>query len=157
MTTPTAAPQQTEGSGFRVLLGAASWGLASALVAIVVGYLVSSEAGIGALIGSLSTVIVLAGGTWAVLKASTIAPAVGLMAALIVFTLQGVLLLVVMAVLSKVTDGDQVVAAAFSIIGVTVVWTTLFAVYVRREKIPLFDLSGASPDASGSSDGPGAE
>ena len=157
MTTPTDARLEHEGSGLRVLLGAASWGLGSALIGIGIGYAVSSEAGTGALIGGLAAVLVLAGGTAVVLKASTIAPAVGLLAALAVFTLQGVLLVVVLAVLSKATDGDQVSAAAFAVIGVTVVWTTMFALYVRREKIPLFDLSEMSPATPGTPEGPGAE
>jgi len=39
----------------------------------------------------------------------------------------------------------RLVAAAFAVIAVTVVWTTMFAVYVRRERIPVFDLSALSP------------
>ncbi|MGO4255293.1 hypothetical protein [Marmoricola sp. RAF53] len=157
MTTSATPPDTAPGSGLRVLVGAALWGLAAAVVSVAAGYLIwGSEAGAGALVGGISTILVLAIGTWVVLKVATVAPVAALLAALVVFTAQGIVLLLTLAVLSRATDGDQVTAAAFAVIAVTVVWTTMFAVLVRREKLPLFDMSALSPDAAEPPDGPGA-
>ncbi len=138
------------GSGVKVVIGAAGWSLLAAVAAIAACFLVDgSEAGIGALVGGLATLAILAIGTWVVLRVAEVSPVASLLTALAVFTAQGVLLLVTLAVLAQLTSGPEVTAAAIAVIGVTVVWTTMFAILVRREQIPLFDLSGA--------DGPGAK
>jgi hypothetical protein len=145
--TTNPAPQSPPTGGLAVLVGAASWGLGVALLGILVGFLAGgSEAGIGALVGGLAAIAVLALGTWVVLRVAAAAPVAGLLAALVVYTAQGLLLVVTLGVLAKLTDGDQTEAAAFAVIAVTVVWTTMFAVLVRRERIPIFDLSALSPD-----------
>lgn len=158
MTTSAEAPETTPGSGTAVLIGAAGWGLLAAVVAVAVGYGVGgSEAGVGALVGGLATIVVLGGGTWIVLRVATVAPVAAMLTALVVFTAQGLLLLAVLAVLAQLTDGDQVTAAAFSVIAVTVVWTTVFALLVKREKLPLFDLSVIAPPEPSQQDGPSTE
>jgi hypothetical protein len=160
MTTNAHPPENTPGSGMAVLLGAAAWGFVAAIAAVIVGFVVGgSEAGIGALVGGLATIVVLAVGTGIVLRVATVAPVAAMLTALVVFTAQGLLLLLTLAVLAKVTDGDQVTAAAVAVIAVTVAWTTSFAVLVRRERIPLFDLSGIAPPtgpAPAPPDGPSA-
>jgi hypothetical protein len=144
--TTNPAPQNPPVGGLAVLVGAASWGLGAAALGVLVGFLVSSEAGVGALVGGFAAIAVLAVGTWVVLRVAAAAPVAGLLVALVVYTGQGLLLLLPLAILSKVTDGDQTEAAAFAVIAVTVVWTTMFAVFVRRERIPIFDLSALTQD-----------
>jgi hypothetical protein len=136
--------------GGRVLLGAASWGLATAIAAVVVALIVrGGEAGVGAVIGGLATLLVLAVGTWLVLRVASTSPAASLLVALVVFTAQGGLLLLTLAVLSSTTDGAQTPWASIAVIAVTLAWTTMFAVRVRKERIPVFDL----PDFGGTSEG----
>lgn len=139
-----------ESRNLAVLVGAAIWSVVAGALAVLVAFLIDGgDAAVGALIGAGATVGILAFGTWIVLKVADVAPVASLLAALGVFTAQGVLLVVTLAVLAKVTDGPQVTAAALAVVAVTVVWTTMFAVLVRREQIPLFDMSAL--------DGPGAE
>lgn len=136
-------------NGTKVIVGSAVWSLLAAVVAIGACFLVDgSEAAVGGLVGGLATLLILAVGTWIVLRVAEVSPVASLLTALAVFTAQGVLLLVMLAVLSQLTDGPEVTAAAVAVIAVTVVWTTMFALLVRREQIPLFDLSSV--------DGPGA-
>lgn len=127
-----------------VLRGALSWSTGPALVAIVVGALVAGGAGAaGAAAGGLMTLLVLGAGTWLVVKVAHASPAASLIVALCVFTAQGGLLLATLAIVSAVSGSTQVTWAAVAIIAVTVVWTWAFAFFVRKERIPLFDLSGA--------------
>ena len=145
---PSSRP--TAGSGASVLLGAASWGLGAAVVMMLVAFLgKGGQAGVGATIGGVATLVVLAVGTWVVLRVATVSPMASLLAALVVFTTQGVLLLLTLGVLSQLTTGPQVTWAAVAVIVVTVVWTTLFAIYARKERIPLFELGhdGTGADA----------
>lgn len=147
-----AGPEQPSAhSGAGVLFGAALWGLGAAVLTTVVALAVKGgQAGVGALVGAVSSLAVLAIGTWVVLRVSRVSPMASLIAALAVFTGQGGLLLITLAVLSQVTSGPQVRWAAIAVIVVTVVWTTLFAIYARKERIPLFDLGAAtSADAHG--------
>jgi hypothetical protein len=133
----------------KVLLGAAAWGLLAAVAAVVICLLVDGgPAAVGAGTGGVATLAILAVGTWIVLRVAEVSPVASLLTALGVFTAQGVLLLVTLAVLAQLTSGPEVTAGAIAVIAVTVVWTTMFALLVRREEIPLFDLSAA--------DGPGA-
>lgn len=127
-----------------VLRGALSWSIVPVLGSSVVAFLMEDSAGlIGALIGAIATVVILGGGTWAVIKVSTISPVASLMAALCAFTAQGLLLVGILGIVSVVADRPTVVWAAISIIAVTVVWTSSFGYFVRKERIPLFDLSGS--------------
>ncbi|MBO9519957.1 MAG: hypothetical protein J7518_00355 [Nocardioidaceae bacterium] len=157
--TTNASPQKPPTGGLAVLVGAASWGLGTAVLGVIAGFVIGTEAGVGALVGGLAAIAVLATGTWVVLRVAAAAPVAGLLAALVVYTAQGLLLLLTLAILARVTDGDQTEAAAFAVIAVTVVWTSMFAVYVRRERIPIFDLSALAPDspAQPPQHGPGPE
>ncbi|RNL65249.1 hypothetical protein EFK50_04620 [Nocardioides marmoriginsengisoli] len=137
------------GAALKVLVGAALWSLLAAIAAVVVCLLVDGgPAAAGAATGGLATLAILAIGTWIVLKVAEVSPVASLLTALGVFTAQGILLLVTLAVLARLTSGPEVTAGAIAVIAVTVVWTTMFAVLVRRERIPLFDLSAV--------DGPGS-
>ncbi|UDY24725.1 hypothetical protein [Nocardioides sp. Kera G14] len=127
-----------------VLRGALSWSAAPVVLAIVIGALVSGSAGaIGAAVGGLATLVVLGAGTWLVVRVASASPAASLLAALCVFTAQGGLLLGTLAIVSAVTDGAQLNWCAVAVIAVTLVWTSAFGYFVRKERIPLFDLSGA--------------
>jgi ATP synthase protein I len=156
MTTET--QQVHPAASTKVLLSAARWGVGVAVVAVLAAVLVGGgEAAVGALIGAAMTLVVLSTGTWAVLRVAAVSPMASLLAALVVFTAQGGVLLVVLAVLSAVTDGRQVDGAALAVIAVTVAWTTLFLLRARKERIPLFDLSTSpSGDASSPHDAPRA-
>jgi ATP synthase protein I len=143
MTTDT--KQVRPATGVKVLLSAALWSAGVAVLAVVAGLLLAGgDAALGALVGGLTTLAVLAVGTWIVLRVAAVSPMASLIAALVVFTAQGGLLLVTLAVLAGTTGGDQVDGAALAVIGVTVVWTTLFALRARKERIPLFDLPAAT-------------
>jgi len=145
----TESKQTIPATSMRVLLSAASWSAAVAVLAVIVATLVGgADAAVGALIGGAATLAVLAIGTWIVLKVATVSPMASLIAALVVFTAQGGLLLITLAALAGLTDGHQVDGAAFAVIAVTMTWTTLFAVRARRERIPLFDLSAAVGDGA---------
>ncbi|WP_344046095.1 hypothetical protein [Nocardioides panacihumi] len=145
----TESKQTIPATSMRVLLSAASWSAAVAVAAVIVAALVGgADAAVGALIGGVATLAVLAIGTWVVLKVATVSPMASLIAALVVFTAQGGLLLLTLATLSGLTDGRQVDGAAIAVIAVTMTWTTLFAVRARRERIPLFDLSAALGDGA---------
>lgn len=135
--------------GRQVLIGAALAGLvAGALVVGLVAVLQSGGAAVGALVGSVGTVAVLGAGTWVTLKVARAAPTVSLLAALGVFTLQGVLLLVMLLVLRGAMSATATTAGAVAVIVVTVVWTTSFALLLRRARIPLFDLSAMAPPSA---------
>ncbi len=127
-----------------VLRGALSFSAVPAVLAIVIGALVSGGAGaVGATVGGIVTLIVLGGGTWLVVRVAESSPAASLIVALCVFTAQGGLLLATLAIVSAVSGNTQVTWAAVAVIAVTVVWTSAFGFFVRKERIPLFDLSGA--------------
>jgi hypothetical protein len=158
MTTDT--KQVRPATGVKVLLSAALWSAGVAVLAVVAAVLLAGgDAAVGALIGGLTTLVVLAVGTWIVLRVAETSPMASLIAALVVFTAQGGLLLVTLAVLAETTGGDQVDGAAIAVIAVTVVWTTLFALRARKERIPLFDLSAdtgqeAAPSEQGTPETP---
>ena len=128
----------------KVLRGSAAVSAVAVLAAVLVAFFVSGTSGLtGAAIGSIATVVVLAAGSWGLFVVAAKSPALSLPAAVGVFTVSGMILFVVLLVVS-LTGGDAVVRpAAFSVMLLTVAWTTTFTVLVRRERIPLFDLPGA--------------
>ncbi|MFT4262970.1 MAG: hypothetical protein QM572_06295 [Nocardioides sp.] len=135
----------TETTRTFVLRGALSWSVAPLVLAIVVAALVAGASGAaGAAVGGLVTVVVLGAGTWLVVRVASVSPAASLLAALCVFTAQGGLLLATLAIVSAVVGDPQLTWCAVALIAVTVVWTTAFGFFVRKERIPLFDLSGAN-------------
>ncbi|WP_300682433.1 hypothetical protein [Nocardioides sp.] len=127
-----------------VLRGALSWSAAPVILAIVIGALVDAGAGAaGAAIGGIVTMIVLGVGTWLVVKVASSSPAASLIVALCVFTAQGALLLATLAIVSAAFDRTHLAWSAVAVIAVTMVWTSAFGYFVRKERIPLFDLSGS--------------
>ncbi|GGR66165.1 FtsH-binding integral membrane protein [Nocardioides luteus] len=134
----------TATSKSKVLRGSAAVSAIAVLAALAVAFLISGSSGLaGAAIGSIATVVVLAAGSWTMFSIAAKSPTMSLPAAVGIFTLSGMVLFVVLLVVSK-TGGDAVVRpAAFSVMALTVAWTTTFAFLVRRERIPLFDLPGA--------------
>jgi ATP synthase protein I len=128
-----------------VVRGALSWSLLPVIAIIVLGALMDGGAGaIGALIGGVTTLVVLGAGTWLVVKVAQASPTASLMVALCVFTAQGGLLLATLAIVSATLGSPELTWCAVAVIAVTVVWTSAFGFFVRRERIPLFDLTGAS-------------
>ncbi|MFJ9388854.1 hypothetical protein ACIRON_08550 [Nocardioides sp. NPDC101246] len=134
----------TATSKSKVLRGSAAVSAVAVLAALAVAFVLAGTDGLtGAAIGSIATVVVLAVGSWAMFWVAAKSPALSLPAAVGVFTVSGMVLFVVLLVVSQ-TGGDAVVrSAAFSVMALTVAWTTTFAFLVRRERIPLFDLPGA--------------
>jgi ATP synthase protein I len=127
-----------------VVRGALSWSLIPVIATLVLGALVDGGAGaLGALIGGVTTLVVLGAGTWLVVKVAQASPAAGMMVALCVFTAQGGLLLATLAIVSATLGNPELTWCAVAVIAVTVVWTSAFGFFVRRERIPLFDLTGA--------------
>jgi hypothetical protein len=126
-------------SATSLLLSAVWWSLAVAVTAMGLALLAGVDAFTGALTGGLATLAVLAIGTWAVFKVATAAPMASLIAALVVFTAQGGLLLAMLAVTAKLTSGHQVQAAALAVIALTMAWTTAFLVRYRTVRILLFE------------------
>jgi ATP synthase protein I len=156
MTTET--PQVRPAPSAKVLLSAARWSVGVAVVVVIAAVLLGGgDAAVGALVGAVTTLVVLSLGTWVVLRVAAVSPMASLLAALVVFTAQGGLLLVMLAVVSTVTDGRQIDGAALAVIAVTVAWTTLFLLRARKERIPLFDLSATpSGEAASPHDAPRA-
>ncbi|MGH3352541.1 MAG: hypothetical protein ACRDPS_17870 [Nocardioides sp.] len=134
----------TATSKTKVLRGSAAVSAVAVLAAVVVAFLLAGADGLtGAAIGSVATVVVLSLGSWAMLVIAARSPAMSLPAAAVVFTTSGLILFIVLLIVSQ-TGGDAVVRpAAFSVIALTVAWTTTFALLARRERIPLFELPGA--------------
>lgn len=127
-----------------VLRGALLSSVVPVLGTIIVGALVSGgAAAAGATIGALATVLVLGVGTWLVIKVASASPTASLMVALCVFTAQGGLLLATLGIVKAVSESTQVTWTAIALIAVTMVWTSAFGFFVRKERIPLFDLSGS--------------
>lgn len=127
-----------------VLRGSAAVSGVAALAALAVAFFVAGTTGlIGALIGAVAALVVFIAGTWAMFWIAGKSPALSLPGSFAVFTLQGLLLFVVLLVLSGQAEGVIVRSAALLIVVVTIAWTTSFAFLVRRERIPLFDLPGA--------------
>ncbi len=139
----TTASTQNSHSGTAVLRGAAWGGVAAAVLAAVVALFADGRpALVGSLIGGAATVAVLALGTYAVLVVARRNPMLSLLVALVVYTAQGLLLVVALGLVSQLTDGPEVVAAALTVCAVTIVWTTMFAVFAKRERIVLFEVPG---------------
>jgi FtsH-binding integral membrane protein len=127
-----------------VLRGALLWSLAPLVLALVAGVLVDGGAGlVGALIGAVATIVVLGAGTWLVIKVASTSPAASLIVALCTFTAQGALLLVTLAIVKAAAGNPELSWTAAAVIAVTMVWTSAFAYFVRKERIPLFDLPGS--------------
>lgn len=141
----TEPSQVTAPRGGSVLTGAATAGLAAAVVTVVVAVLAGGVEGlVGAVVGGPMTLAVLGVGTWVVLRVARTSPMASLLAALVTFTTQGLLLLLTLAVLAGLTSGHQVTWAAVAVIAVTLVWTTMFAVRARTERILIFDLPNSA-------------
>lgn len=134
----------TATSKSKVLRGSAAVSVIAVLAALTVAFVAAGTSALtGAAIGSIATFVVLATGSWGLFWIAAKSPALSLPAAVGVFTVSGMILFVVLLVVSQ-TGGEAVVRpAAFSVMALTVAWTTTFALLVRRERIPLFDLPGA--------------
>ena len=151
MTTTASTPSAAAALVLRrsVLRGSFLAGVAVTVVAVVVAAIGwGSAAAVGSAIGGVAAVLVLGGGTALVLLAAQRMPAVSLLVGLVVFTFQGLLLAGVLGAVRALFDREHTVAARLTVIAVTLLWTTMFAVLIRKARLPIFDLPVASTDPS---------
>lgn len=149
----TRTQHPTRDSGVSVLVGGAAVTLALGAVASLVGYAVDGRpAAWGALVGTLVVVVVCATGSLLVNAVAGLLPAASLMFALLTYTLQVLVLLVVLlaldrsALLGSALDRGWLGGAA---IGATLVWLGILILFTVRRRIPVYDLPASeAPEAA---------
>lgn len=140
----TTESQQDTRHGASPLLGAA---IASALLVAalgVVGLLVAGSAGLlGALAGGGLALVVFLLGTTVVHTVASVMPAMSLLVALLTYTLQVVLMAVVVVALSRSgLTGEELSREWFAgaVIAVTMLWLAVQVWLFTRLRIPTYDL-----------------
>ncbi len=131
--------------GLRHMVGAAGFSLMAGLVvaAIAAGFDGPGSAAAAAA-GVLIALGVMCLGTATVHLVSAVMPAASMLVALLTYTLQVVLLLVVFASLDRVGDFAAQPARTWLAVGVIVValaWTFAHLVIATRARIPTYDLT----------------
>lgn len=164
----TATRQDARRAGVRTVAWAALAALAFGFLTAVVGLLASGgPAGAAAVIGTLVVVVVLFSGALTVTIVADLMPSASLTVALMTYTLQMVLLAVVLIPLGRSDWADKHLDApwlAAAVIGGALVWTACHVVLATRARIPIYDLpdtggahdSTATRPAQGSAVAPGA-
>jgi ATP synthase protein I len=153
-TMTTESKKDPRASGARVLLGAAVAALVLGFVAAVAGAIVDgSAAAYGALVGTGLVLAVLGFGSMVVDTVAGLIPNASLMVALLTYTLQVVLMGLVLVALTEsgLLDGtiDREWLAGVVIAG-TFGWLTTQVVLTTRMRIPVYDLPvGGSPERVG--------
>lgn len=147
--------RSTRGSGARVLAAGAAGTLAVGLLAaLVVGLAVGRPAGLGVLVGTLMVVVVGAGGALLVNAVAGALPAASMVIALLTYTLQVLVLLVVLVAVERSgwldSSLDRVWVGA-AVVGATLMWLATQVAVVVRARIPAFDLptEPTAPTATG--------
>ncbi|MDP3890717.1 hypothetical protein [Nocardioides sp.] len=148
----TTATQHRPGRpGARVLLGAAVVALGAGLVLSVAGALTrGSAAGCGALVGTLLAVGVFALGAFTINLVAGVMPSASLLVAMLTYTLQVVLMALVLIALSgsgALDGGLDRGWLAGAVITATLVWLLCQIVLVTRARIPAYDLPQSSTEA----------
>lgn len=157
MTTETTAASRTaRPQGAAMLRVAVAAGVAvGAVVALLGGLLGGSTGLLGAAAGAGVTLLVLAGGFAVVDLVSSLRPAASMVFALATYTLQIVLLAVVLGVLRSIDDVDSTLEPAWfagGVIAVALAWTVCLVWHAMHARVPLYDLpdsvTAGSPEGS---------
>lgn len=153
----TKSKQDPRTSGTRVLAGAAAAALVLGAGAVVAGALIDgSVAAYGALVGTGLVLTVLGFGSVVVNTVAGLMPAASLMVALLTYTLQVVLMGLLLAVLSgsgMLDDTLDRTWLAGVVIAGTFGWLTAQLLLTTRMRIPVYDLPverASEPVSSGS-------
>jgi ATP synthase protein I len=131
-------------SGGALVIGTAAFAALVGGAIAAAGFLTSSPAGWGALAGAAVTAFVFTFGTLTVHLVATLLPSAAMLVALLTYTLQVVLVLVIFLGLQRADMiGDELAPAwlAAGVIGVTVAWTIGQLVLFSRARIPAFEVS----------------
>ncbi len=160
MTTETR--QDARRTGVSTLVRASTGALAAGVVTALAGLVVvGREALLAGLVGTAVVVSVLFSGALVVAVVAELMPSASLMVALMTYTLQMVLLAVLLIPLSGTAWAAEHLAPAWLAAAVIVgalVWTLAQVLISVRVRIPVYDLpapeaveasSGASPEAEG--------
>jgi ATP synthase protein I len=127
------------------LVGTAVVGLALVLLLVLLAALVGgSEAATGAALGGGLAVAVFVTGLAVVNVVARVMPSASLVVALLTYSLQVVLMALVVLVLVRAdvaTSREAREWFAGAIIAVTMVWLAVQVWLVRRQRIPVYDLS----------------
>lgn len=149
MTTATQHPTPSAGAG--VLLGAALVALGAGLAISLVGaFVAGSAAAYGALVGTLLAVGVFALGSFTVNVVAAMMPSASLLVAMLTYTLQVVLMALVLVALSRsgALDGSlHPEWLAGAVIAATLLWLVCQIVLVTRARIPAYDVPASAPEA----------
>lgn len=141
----TRSTKDPRSSGARVLLGAALAALVLGAAAVIVGALVDgSAAAYGALVGTVLVLAVLGFGSVVVDTVAGAMPGASLLVALLTYTLQVVLMGLVLAALTSSGLLDDTLDRqwlAGTVIGGTFGWLAVQLVLTTRMRIPVYDLS----------------
>lgn len=147
----TATQHATPRAGARVLLGAALVALGAGLVISLVGaFMAGSAAAYGALVGTLLAVGVFALGAFTVNVVAAMVPSASLLVAMLTYTLQVVLMALVLVALSRSGALDGGLARdwlAGAVIAATLLWLVCQIVLVTRARIPAYDVPASAPEA----------
>lgn len=143
-------PRRTRDSGVTVLLGGFVVTVAIGVLAAVLGGVVDgSTAAWGALVGALVVAVVCAGGSLMVNVVAGVLPTASLLFALLTYTLQVLVLLMVFVALER-SDllGARLDREWLGVTAVvaTLVWLATLVLLSTRRRIPAFDLP--APDGA---------
>lgn len=143
----TESKHTTRNPGPRVLFGAMAAGAIAGLVAALAGaVLEGSSAAAGALVGTAVVIGVFAFGSFAVEVVARVMPALSLLVALLTYTLQLVLMVVVLFALSESgmlgESLDPMWLLGAVILG-TAGWMAAQVVINTRLRLPVYDLKDA--------------
>jgi ATP synthase protein I len=140
-------PRPTRDSGVAVLLGGLAVTVVLGVLAAVVAGLVSGAPGAwGALVGVLVVAAVCVGGSLLVNAVAGLMPAASLLVALLTYTLQVLVLLMVFVALERSGLLGSHLHREWlggTAIGATLVWLVAQVVLTVRRRIPAFDLPAA--------------
>lgn len=146
--TTTESPRAVSRHSATALGAAVAVGALSGVVVSLQGWWISgTPALVGGLLGTAVTVVVLATGFMVVDLVAGLMPAASLMVAVLTYTLQLVLLGLLLAALRGAEDVEQTLSPgwfASGVIAVALTWTVCQVVQAMRARIPLYDLAEGS-------------
>ncbi len=140
----TASPRNTAKSGASVLFGAALAALVTGLLVALIGaFAGGASAAYGALVGTLLVVGVFFLGAGFVHLAAGLVPAASLLVALLTYTLQVLVLALVLVGLNRSGLMDDALDRRWLVAGViagTVAWMVAQILLTARLRLPVYDL-----------------